>query len=334
MISNLQKINLALLLLACSSVAAEQIVIIPDTQGYVRDPANNPLLLQQTAWIAKNSESENIAFITHVGDVIQSGRAAAGNESVLIERWQFADENYKQFDGSVPYSIAYGNHDFDSFGDSSGGSTRAQTYFGASRYEMYDWFGGASPDGENFYQYFEIGGQKMLHVAIKFRPDEDALNWVGELVRETNLPTIISTHAYLLDAGNGRGDSGATEAGYDPIGETIWEGLVRSTDQIFMVICGHNHSGVNVSVSGEYSEDGEYHQISLNDSGREVYELLADYQDYPNGGDGWFQLVDLDPDAGRISVRTFSPFLNKFQQDPMSKFEWNADLRSRWQMQE
>jgi hypothetical protein len=337
MTSSLQRVFLFALLFACAEVSAEQIAVIPDTQSYTKDPANHALLLQQTQWIAENSGTENIAFITHVGDVIQSGggRGAGRSESQLIEQWQFADENYKQFDGSTPYSIAYGNHDFDTFADSSAGSSRAQSYFGASRYEMYDWFGGSSPDGENFYQFFEIGGQRLMHVAIKFQPDQQTLDWVGELVRETNLPTIISTHAYLVDAGTARGGgTDEVEAGHDPIGETIWNGLVRSTDQIFMVICGHNHSGVNITVSGEYSEDGEHHQISFNDAGREVYEILADYQDYPNGGDGWFQLVDLDPDAARISVRTWSPFLNKYQEDPMSQYEWHADLRSRWQLQQ
>ena len=96
------------------------------------------------------------------------------------------------------------------------------------------------------------------------------------------------------------------------------------------VFGGHNHAGENVTVSGEYSEDGEYHQISLNDKGRQVFELLSNYQDYPNGGDGWFQLIDLDPEAGLISVKTWSPFLNKYQTDAMSQFQWDVDLKARW----
>ena len=209
-----KRIYLLPLLFACSAVSAEQIVVIPDTQAYTRDPANHALLLQQTKWIAENIESENIAFITHVGDIIQSGggRGEARSEDELIAQWQFADENYDQFDGSIPFSMAYGNHDFDTFGDSSAGSTRAQSFFGANRYETYDWFGGASPDGATFYQFFELGGQRLLHVAIKFQPDQQTLDWVGDLVRETNLPTIISTHAYLVDVGIGRGGSGPVEA--------------------------------------------------------------------------------------------------------------------------
>ena len=89
-------------------VWAEQIAIIPDTQGYTANAANHEILLEQTRWIAENSEAAELALITHVGDII-SYRGSLNQD----EQWRFADENYDQFDGSVPYSVAYGNHDFD-----------------------------------------------------------------------------------------------------------------------------------------------------------------------------------------------------------------------------
>lgn len=327
MISRATKGSALCLLLFAGALAAEQIAVIPDTQAYTNNAANQPLLTQQIEWIADYGDAGNLALITHVGDII-SAQGAVG----VDEQWEFADAAFSRFDGSVPMSFAYGNHDFDVFPDSSSGSIKAQQRFGASRYEAYDWFGGSSPDGENFYQYFNIGEQQLLHVAIKFNPDNATLGWAAELIREINLPTVISTHAYLSDAGRSRRGDRVIHAGRDRFGEAIWEQLVRGTDQIFMVICGHNHAGENVTVSGEYSEDGEYHQISRNDAGREVWEILADYQDYPNGGDGWFQLIDVDPDTSRISVSTYSAYLDKHQEDPMSRYEWHADLSSRWQM--
>lgn len=327
MAENISKRLVFTFLISAGVASAEQIALVPDTQAYTQNTAHHPLLLSQTSWIADNSETENLALISHVGDIVSFGGSVEPDD-----QWRFADQAFSALDGSVPMSFVYGNHDFDVFSDSSGGSTRAQSWFGASRYEKYDWFGGSSPDGENFYQYFNIGDQRLLHVGIKFAPDEVTLSWAANLIRGINLPTVLTTHAYLTDAGMSRRGNRVISAGRDRFGEFIWERLVRSTDQIFMVLGGHNHAGENVTVSGEYSEDGEYHQVSRNDAGREVWELLANYQDYPNGGDGWLQLIDLDPEAGRISVRTYSPFLEKYQEDAMSRYELQADLRSRWKL--
>ena len=324
------KLLAILTVFACTQLPAEQIVLIPDSQAYIRATENHHILQQQTQWIADNLEAENIALISHVGDIITGSQR--GNSLAIDEQWQVAYENYQQFDGSAPYSFVYGNHDFDEFGNSSGGSLKAQANFGAQRYQGFDWFGGTSEDGENFYQFFEIDGQELLHVGIKFDPDKPTLDWAAELIQEINLPTIITTHAYLTDEGFSQRLGGEVQGGREPIGEFIWKNLIRTNDQIFMVLCGHNHSGESPEISGEYTEDGEHHQVSLNDQGREVYEILANYQDYPNGGDGWFQLVDIDSENSRISVRTWSAYLNKFQEDAMSLYEWDTDLRTRWEM--
>ena len=50
-------------------------------------------------------------------------------------------------------------------------------------------------------------------------------------------------------------------------GEEIWNKLIRPSPQIFMVLCGHIGSVE------------EYHQISQNDAGVNVLEMLGDYQD-------------------------------------------------------
>lgn len=71
----------------------------------------------------------------------------------------------------------------------------------------------------------------------------------------------------------------------------------RKNDQIFLVMNGHFHS-----VGG--TNDGEYHQVSVNDADRPVIEVLSDFQDYPNGGDGWLRLVNLDIPNNQIEFQT------------------------------
>lgn len=297
----------------------QQIAVVPDIQWYSGNEENLPVLKQQIQWIANNIERENIAFITQLGDVVQ--------HQDDIRQWEFSDSAFEVLDGSTPYSVVYGNHDIDRNENSS---ENARQYFGASRYGSMDWFAGASEDGASFYQKITINGAKLLHIGLKFAPDDKTLAWAKEIIRQNKLPTIVSTHAYLTDAGYNRRGVVLDGPQREPIGENIWTKLIRSQDEVFMVIGGHNHFGDNIKVSGEYGEDGEYHQISINDAGREVIELLANYQDYPNGGDGWLQLIRFNADKNNIEVRTYSPYLDKFQTDAQSEFTMPLNYQQRW----
>ena len=305
-----------------------QVVVMPDTQNYSGHAEHQPIFSQQTAWIAENIESENIVFVTQLGDVVGHIRTV-----VPIDRqWPFADSAFNAIDGKVPYSVAYGNHDYDQFPPPAVGATTrdAQAWFGAARYADYDWFGGASPDGGSFYQVFQIGDIEIVHLAMRFRPEEADLNWAKQVLdQHPRAPAILSTHSYLQDAGAARGGRGEVAAGRTAAGEFIWEHLVNDNDQVFMTIAGHSHAGANVEVSGEFNEDGEYHQVSKNASGRDVYEFLADYQDYPNGGDGWMQLFEFDLENNRLNVRTYSPSLDAFQDDANSRFSVEMDFDDR-----
>ena len=65
-----------------------------------------------------------------------------------------------------------------------------------------------------------------------------------------------------------------------------------------MVLCGHwSNAG------------GEWHQVSANNAGQPVFEILADYQSRENGGNGWLRLITFVPKEQRryqIQFRTYS----------------------------
>jgi len=91
-------------------------------------------------------------------------------------------------------------------------------------------------------------------------------------------PTIITTHAYLWDGfPKGRTFFVEEENNNGSSGEKIWREIVEPNPQVFMVLNGHFHVRIG-------SNDGENHQVSTNAAGLPVFEMLADYQDYPNGG--------------------------------------------------
>ena len=60
-------------------------------------------------------------------------------------------------------------------------------------------------------------------------------------------------------------------------------------------------------------------------NGYKVHQLVADYQDRPNGGNGWLRILEFFPADNKTFVRTFSPFLKSYESDTDSQFWLNFD---------
>jgi len=283
------------------------IVMLPDTQLYSEKRPD--LFLAQTNWIKRNRDQENIVFVTHVGDVVQ-------NRSRRPAEWKVADEAMSVLDGVVPYGIAIGNHDYDSDnGDQKGAATMYLRHFHPDRrFKGRPWYGGASPNGLNSYHLFSGGGTDFIILHLEMNAPDDALAW-GESVlgRHPMRPAIIVTHNYLLGRDGVGRDNRRDYRKDGNTGEEIWEKFIRCSPQIFMVLCGH------------VGRTEEYHQISTNDAGNTVLEMLADYQRRENGGNGWLRLIRFVPAHNEIQIRTYSPALNQFETDANSQFAvpWN-----------
>ena len=82
------------------------------------------------------------------------------------------------------------------------------------------------------------------------------------------MPVILSTHEYLDDENGRRTD----------VGDAVFDHLVRTHDQIFLVLCGHMHDK-EPSDAKKLRNDGEFFQVSKNDLDRPVIEVIQDYQD-------------------------------------------------------
>ncbi|MBN1941837.1 MAG: DNRLRE domain-containing protein [Phycisphaerae bacterium] len=280
------------LVLSTSLNAADPFTIIalPDTQHYSDDPSHIQHFENQTQWIVDNIASENIPFVTHLGDFTQSG-----NDPTEWDRSLGALNTLENGNPSntalVPYSVSRGNHDdISSF----------QTYLGASRYTGESWYGGGSSDNLCHYQTFSAGGYDFLHLNLTFEPTSSHLSWAqGVINANPGVPTIVTTHGYI-DVGGYRIVEGAP----------IWEDLINNNSQIFMALCGHMH--------------GEYQQISTNAAGGNVIEMLSNYQDYPEGGMGYLRKIEFDVPNSRINVRTYSPSLDAYLKDDDSYFSYDV----------
>ena len=187
---------------------------------------------------------------------------------------------------------------------------------------------GSSPSGLSMCTTFRAGGIDFLQIHLACDTPVAELSWAQAILdRNRHVPAMLTTHRYLQDAEDYTGgvplvSSGrypdiwyAAEGLYDPNGirsEEFWRWFVRRNTNVFMVTCGPFHE--------------EYRQVSTNVAGRPVHEVLADYQDDPNGGDGWMRIMRFDTAAGVIDVDTYSPTLGAIRTAEESDFDLAVDF--------
>jgi hypothetical protein len=68
-------------------------------------------------------------------------------------------------------------------------------------------------------------------------------------------------------------------------------------------------------------EDGAGHVESRGDHGNTVHQLMANYQNRFEGGEGYMRLIEFLPDGQTIKVRSFSPSTNKLKIAGDQQFE-------------
>ena len=292
------------------------VAMLPDTQYY--SETYHLILPAQTQWVVDNLTKENIVFLTLVGDVVQNGGAGADQNR---GEWLVADGAIDILDGDLnanpdghlPYAIVIGNHDYDIENRNTGSADRFTEFFGADRYAGRSWYGGSSANQLNHYQFFEGDGQTLMHIALEWKVPDHAIEWAQDVLNQfPDTPTIISTHAYQ----NSRRRVAGVGLAFQNEGDEIFQKVVRPYPNVFMVLNGHSI--------------GERHQISMNAAGLPVFEMLADYQARPRGGDGWLRLIKFNHDANQIEITTYSPTLDQFETDANSKFTFDVNVLDRF----
>jgi hypothetical protein len=303
------------------------VVALPDTQYSARDER---YVEAQNNWIIDNRNEEGIAFVSHVGDVVD-------NPDRPVE-WNYMDRTMSLLDGRVPYATIPGETDYMVDRDRSSSIQRYKRHFGTDRYQFADWYGGSGPstgnenrDNLNSYQLFSAGGYEFLHLALEWEAPgtvtdpSTALGWAQTVLDQyPDRPTILTTHSYLDVREEGRSTEVEEVNGRGNSGEQIWQSLVSPNSQIFMVLCGHS-----------WRDDGEYHQVSQNEACGSVYELLANYQGGQKRGQGYLRRMEFRPGEGdsapdRIQVRTYSPVLDEYRTDENSEFAFDVDFDTRF----
>ncbi|MDG1897694.1 MAG: metallophosphoesterase [Fuerstiella sp.] len=276
------------------------VVLLPDTQNYSEKYADT--YAAQTLWVRQQAKADNIKFVVHLGDIVQT--------STQEPEWENADRAMRLLDGVVPYSIAPGNHDMVV---KTRDTTLYNQYYSPERFADQPWYGGHMGDtNDNNFCFFEASDMKFMIINLEFAPRDETLEWAATVIQQyPDHRVIVATHCYMRPDKRDTGCATSYKIAGNS-GEQIWQKLVRRQPNIFLVVSGHV-LGVGL-------------QTSINDAGGKVLEMLTDYQGLPNGGDGWLRSLQFVPAENKIHVKTYSPVLNKHNGDAKETFSLDYEM--------
>ncbi|MGV3659085.1 MAG: metallophosphoesterase [Prosthecobacter sp.] len=269
--------------------AAFTIIIIPDTQAYTgkgtkatkdsTDPVTNKNLEAQVKWIAAHREDQNIVFVSHVGDIVDSNNAG---------QWAVAKQYLDILRGVVPFSLTVGNHDMTTKGDAH----LFQEQFPAASFKQHPWYLGSytherkgqnvSANNVNSAQLFSAGGMDFIHLSLECNAPDDVLAWANEmLTKNAARRALITTHMDL-----GILDKPKTEEGFihDPKGRMRWVkihgGRGNTAEQMWDKLF-RKHANLRLIFCGDQSRVTALRLTTPADDGHPVTSMLTDYMSQP-----------------------------------------------------
>jgi 3',5'-cyclic AMP phosphodiesterase CpdA len=287
------------------------LIALPDTQYY---SSTYPQIFDaQANWIISQATALNIRYVVHEGDIVDND---------VDGQWTNASHSMHLLDLKVPYVLAIGNHDYPGGGGAvSRDTTLFDSYFSLSSLDWMPSFKAPYELGSaaNSYSIFEVNGQSWLIISLEFGPRDAVLTWAdGVLKANPTANAIVLTHAYLYSDATRFDHINRTDQAFNPHsygiealdggvndGEEIWQKLIVNNPNVRIVLCGHVHA--------------ESELTSTRDAGPPVHQILADYQDEPQGGGGYLRIMTFQPN-GAINVSSYSPYLDTYHTDPANLF--------------
>jgi hypothetical protein len=273
-----------------------------------------------TNWIVENQKERNIAAVLHLGDITNHNAPA---------EWENAVKAMDVLNGKVPYALVPGNHDYSTGGTCRDRTTLLNEYFPLQKMKslgtldsVYD----KEPDRlENSASLFSAGGRDFVVIALEFGPRKDVVRWANEVAaKHKDRAAILITHAYMYSdetrydwkkygpkqVWNPHSYPVAKATGDDVSdGEELWSNLVS------------RHENFQFTLNGHVLNDGLGRLTSQTPGGRNVPQMLVNFQMKPQGGDGWLRLMEIDSTGKHVKVIDYSPTRNERNESPQNKFE-------------
>ncbi len=278
------------------------VVVLPDTQKYSKDFPD--IFCNQTQWIVDNKDKLNIALVSQLGDIVDSGAKSK-------KEWERASACMSKLQGIVPWAVLAGNHDTDVVNKNSSGFSTYDTYFPKSLFDGMSWYKEGFRNNQNSFVSIEVLGIKIGLISLSIEPDDEVLKWANGVVEKNKDHLFLfATHKYLVDE-NGKRDEGLDFSKNGNDGEMLWHKFVKKHCEVRLVLSGHFHK-----------TDGEDMRIDKNDCGKDVLQTIQDYQAREKGGNGRLRVYTFTPKEKMVEVKTYSPYTDTFEIDADSEFEF------------
>lgn len=268
------------------------IIALPDTQAY---SANDPKTFNAiTQWIVDHQADQRIAFVSHVGDIV--------NENIPKE-WAVAVQAMAKLDGKIPYAFSVGNHDMKC---AEGDAALFSASFPADHYKDRPWYGGQIKNNANSFQRLEAQGLKFLILHLECNAPDKVLAWADQVIADhPDRRVIITTHMFLGPLDRPKDARGWYDA---PKGVMQWQKCHRdsgNTPKQLWEKCFQKHKNLFLILCGDQSRSQAMHLPLQGKHGNTVHACLSDYRE------GYFRIYRFTPAKNEIRVMTFSPTLNK-----------------------
>ncbi len=269
------------------------LIALPDTQFYSRWLPS--IYISQTQWIVDNQEDLNIPYTAHLGDIVNTAEDTSEWDTASAAM-SLLESPLPGLPDGIPYGLVPGNHDYP--------TTNYNNYFGVTRFTDRDYYGGHYGGGnDNNYTLFSAAGMDFIVINLEFQPGTAVLDWADTLLKNnSNRRAIVVSHS-MLNLDN----------------TWSYEGIftfLKDNPNIFLMLCGHTHSPT----------DGAAQRIESGDHGNTIYILMSDYQEFPNGGNGYLRRMRFSPLDKKIYVQTYSPWLDAYLHDAENEFELDYDM--------
>lgn len=239
-----------------------------------------------TEWMRDNIETYNVKYVFHTGDVVNR----RGNETQLA----VADAAMRTIESELPVFVIAGNHDV---GTDTQKYSAFTDHFGKDRYGDNPYTVGWYQDGVGRCDVMTIGDTKYVFLGLSFgaHQDEDAIKWLNKRLKEyRDHHAILFFHDYMQSDGL-----------LSATGRMLYEEVVEPNTNVFMVLCGHRYNST-VLVADVKDDDW--------DNRRTVYQILMNFQNIDEGGQGYLALIRVYEAEKRIAFDTYSPVLGEWHQ--------------------
>lgn len=297
-------------------------IVLPDTQTYIKFEQNQPIFSLMTRWIKQNKEKLNIELVLCQGDLVEQNNIPVGDgingDQNSKQQWAAVREAFSVLDTIVPYILCAGNHDF---GSKSAENRYSQlnSYFSPDQMKstsgilrgMMPNFSGERTLENAYYEFVSPHNVKYLIASLEFNPRDTIVKQTETIFSKEKYKDhrgVILTHSYMKSMENN--NALIEKEGYKvkdvTHGKKLWEKLIAPSKNIEMVFCGH------IAGTGGFKENVGY-RMEKNARDKKVHQMLFNAQAdgggwHGNGGDGWLRILEFLPDKQTVIIKTFSPF--------------------------